>query len=161
MGRQSRPRGAADGRSQQLAFATWQYGVALAPIFGRGVPMRYVWLAFALLISAACHPGPVVDSNPAPAAGGTIAGMVSTTDSTVAVPGRKVTAIEVNKGERFDATTGTNGGYTIKVPGGTYRLEIELRESETLSKRPDQTHVNNGDLDPGRDFVITIRSARQ
>src|SRR4051812_1890413 len=110
--------------------------------------MRYVSLMLALLTSLACHPGPVVDAHPAPSVGGTIAGMVSTADSTVAVPGRKVTAIEVSKGARFDATTGTNGGYTIKVPEGTYRLEIELRESEALAKRPDETHVNNGDLDP-------------
>jgi hypothetical protein len=123
--------------------------------------MRYAPFTLALLIglTAACHPGPVVETKPN-AAGGTIAGMVSTADSTVAVPGRKVTAIEVSKGTRFDTTTGTNGGYTIKVPEGTYRLEIELRPTETLAKRPDETQVNNGDLDPGRDFVITVRPAR-
>jgi hypothetical protein len=123
--------------------------------------MRYAPFMLALLIgsTAACHPGPVIDTN-ASRVGGTIAGMVSTADSTVAVPGRKVTATEVSKGTRFDATTGANGGYTIKVPEGTYRLEIELRGAETLAKRPDDTQVNNGDLDPGRDFVITIRPAR-
>jgi len=123
--------------------------------------MRYAPFTLALLIglTVACHPGPVVETKPN-AAGGTIAGMVSTADSTVAVPGRKVTAIEVSKGTRFDTTTGTNGGYTIKVPEGTYRLEVELRPTEALAKRPDETQVNNGDLDPGRDFVITVRSAR-
>jgi hypothetical protein len=119
--------------------------------------MRYVPFMFVLLFSAACHPGPVVDTRPAPAAGGTIAGLVSTSDSAVAVPGRKVSAINVTSGARFDATTAANGGYTIKVPQGTYRLEIELRPTEALSKRPDDTQVNNGDLDPGRDFVITAR----
>ena len=123
--------------------------------------MRYVPFMLLMLLAAACHPGPVIDTNPGPPAGGTIAGLVSTSDSTVAVPGRKVTAIDVTKGSRFDATTGVNGGYTIKVPQGTYRLEIELRSGETLAKRPDETQVNNGDLDPGRDFVITVRSARR
>ena len=121
--------------------------------------MRYGPILFALFVSTACHPGPVVETNPPPTAGGTIAGRVSTADASVAVPGRKVTAIEVAKGARFDATTATNGGYTIKVPEGIYRLEFELRGAETLSKRPDDTQVNNGDLDPGRDFVITIRPA--
>jgi hypothetical protein len=107
-------------------------------------------------LSAACHPGPVIDTNPN-RVGGTIAGIVTTSDSTVAVPGRKVTAIEVSNGSKYDATTAANGGYTIKVPGGTYRIEIELRAGEALAKRPEQTHINNGDLDPGRDFVITIR----
>jgi Carboxypeptidase regulatory-like domain len=121
--------------------------------------MRYVPLFLALIVAlSACHPGPVVDTTPRPSVGGTIAGIVTTADSTVAVPGRKVTAIEVSSGSRYEATTGVNGGYTIKVPQGTYRIEIELRGGEALAKRPDQTHINNGDLDPGRDFVITIRS---
>jgi hypothetical protein len=120
--------------------------------------MRYAPFTVALLIgfTIACHPGPVVDTNPS-SVGGTIAGMVSTADSSVGVAGRKVTAVDVSKGSRFDTTTSTTGGYTIKVPEGTYRLEIELRASETLSKRPDDTQVNNGDLDPGRDFIITVR----
>jgi hypothetical protein len=114
-------------------------------------------LALAVGLSAACHPGPVIDTTPRRSVGGTIAGIVTTTDSTVAVPGRKVTAIEVSSGSQYDATTGVNGGYTIKVPEGTYRIEIELRGTETLAKRPGQTRINNGDLDPGRDFVITVR----
>jgi hypothetical protein len=121
--------------------------------------MRNVPLVLALIVglSAACHPGPVIDTSPKRSVGGTIAGIVTTSDSTVAVPGRKVTAIEVSSGSHYDVTSGANGGYTIKVPEGTYRLEIELRGGEALAKRPEQTHINNGDLDPHRDFVITIR----
>jgi hypothetical protein len=121
--------------------------------------MRFVPLVLALVVglSAACHNGPVIDPTPNASVGGTIAGIVTTTDSTVAVPGRKVTAVEVKTGSHYDATTGTNGGYTIKVPEGTYRIDIELRDGEALAKRPDETQVNNGDLDPGRDFVITAR----
>jgi len=115
-------------------------------------------LAFAVIVSAACHPGPIVSSGPKqPSVGGTIAGIVKTTDSTVAVPGRKVTAVEGTSGTRYDDTTATNGGYTLKVPEGTYRIDIELRAGESLAKRPDQTHINNGDLDSGRDFTITTR----
>jgi carboxypeptidase family protein len=121
--------------------------------------MRYIPLLLALTVglSAACHPGPIIDTTPQRSVGGTIAGIVTTADSTVAVPGRKVTAIEVSNGSKYEATTGVNGGYTIKVPQGTYRIEIELRGAEALAKRPEETHVNNGDLDAGRDFVITIR----
>jgi len=115
-----------------------------------------VVLALVAGLSAACHPGPVIDTNPN-RVGGTIAGIVTTSDSTVAVPGRKVTAVEVGSGSKYDATTAANGGYTIKVPEGTYRIEIELRSGEALARQPDQTHIKNGDLDPHRDFVITIR----
>jgi hypothetical protein len=119
--------------------------------------MRYLPLALAVMVglSAACHPGPIIDTTPPPSVGGTIAGIVTTTDPAVAVPGRKVSVVDATSGARFDATTATNGGYTIKVPEGTYRIEIELRPGESLAKRPDQTHINNGDLDPHRDFVIT------
>jgi hypothetical protein len=114
-------------------------------------------LAFSLLTSVACHPGPVIDTGPKPqAVGGTIAGIVST-DSNAVVPSRKVTAINTGTGARFDATTGTNGGYTIKVPEGTYRLEVELRPGETLAKQPGETRINKSDLDPQRHFVITIK----
>ena len=113
----------------------------------------------AVLVSAGCHGQPIVNSGPKqPSVGGTIAGMVSASDSTVAVPGRKVTAVEVNTGSRYDSTTSANGGYTIQVPEGTYRVELELRSGETLTKKPEQTRVTNGDLDAGRDFVITVRA---
>ncbi len=107
--------------------------------------------------SAACHPGPIAAKPEI--VGGTIAGIVKTSDASVAVPGRRVSAIEVKTAARVDATTGADGGYTVQVPIGTYRLELELKGSEVLAKQPAQTHVNNGDLDPGRDFVIIARAA--
>jgi hypothetical protein len=114
-------------------------------------------VAVALLTSIACHPKPIVDTGSKPAAiGGTIAGLVST-DGNVALAGRKVTAIETATGTRYEATTATNGGYTIQVPEGTYRLEVQLRDGERVSKQPDETRVNKSDLDSGRDFVITAR----
>jgi carboxypeptidase family protein len=105
-----------------------------------------------LLALGACHPGPVL--TPKEAVGGTIAGIVLT-DGKVAVPDRKVTAVNVTTAARFDATTGANGGYTIKVPEGSYRLEIELRQGETVVKQPGETKIDKSDLDPRRDFLIT------
>jgi hypothetical protein len=110
------------------------------------------------VLSAACHPGPVIDTAPNKV-GGTIAGIVKTADAAVAVPGRKITVIETTTGARHDTTTAANGGYTIQVPEGTYRIEIELRAGETLAKQPGETRVNKSDLDAGRDFVITMRSS--
>jgi Carboxypeptidase regulatory-like domain len=121
---------------------------------------RWIWLVSALA-AAGCHPGPVVNAGAKqPSVGGTIAGVVSTADPAVAVPGRKVTAVETTNGSRYDTTTAANGGYTIKVPEGTYRIEVELRTGEALAKQPDTTKVNNSDLDSGRDFVITAKPAR-
>jgi uncharacterized protein YfaS (alpha-2-macroglobulin family) len=73
---------------------------------------------------------------------------------------RKVTAVHAASGAKFETTTGVNGGYTIKVPQeGRYRIEVELRDGEVITKQPGETDVNNGDLDPGRDFEITVKRA--
>ena len=109
-------------------------------------------LVVALVAAAACHPGPVIGGPKAPV-GGTIAGIVST-ESKQPVPSRVVSAINVTSGARFTATTGVNGGYTIQVPEGTYRLEVELKEGETITKQPGETRINRSDLDPQRHFVI-------
>lgn len=108
----------------------------------------------ALFSTLACHPGPVIDTGPKPVAvGGTIAGIVSAGNAPIA--GRKVTAIETTSGRRYEATTGTNGGYTIKVPQGTYRLELELQSGERVVKQPGETKIDKSDLDTKRDFVIS------
>jgi len=121
---------------------------------------RIVMIAVLLVAGAClagCHPGPIVDNLPKQSVGGTIAGIVTGTDTTNGLIGRKVTAVEVRSGAKYDTTTAANGGYTIQVPEGTYRLEVELRDGETLAKQPSPTRVNNSDLDPHRDFVITVR----
>ena len=117
--------------------------------------MRFCRLVLLIgaLSAAACHPGPIINTG-GNTVGGTIAGIVST-DWKVALPTRKVTAVNVTTGEKFETSTGTNGGYTIKVPQGTYRLEVEVREGEKVTKQPGETKVQSSDLDPQRHFVIT------
>jgi carboxypeptidase family protein len=113
-------------------------------------------LILALVTLGACHPGPVIGSGGQPNVGGTIAGIV-TTDGNTPVAGRKVTVIETTTGARFDATTGVDGGYTIKVPRGTYRIEVQLQGTERVVKQPDPTKIDKSDLDPHRNIVITAR----
>ena len=110
-----------------------------------------------LVTIAGCAPrGPVVDTGARPpGVGGTIAGSVRSTAETTPLSGRKVTAINESTNARFETSTGTSGGYTLKVPSGTYRLDVELRNGESLDSRPDPTDVGVGDIDSARDFVIT------
>jgi hypothetical protein len=121
-------------------------------------------LAAALLaaaaLSAGCHPGPVLKTGAELEVGGTIAGVVTATGGSVALADRKVTATNVGTHSTYDAITNITGGYTIKVPEGTYRVDVEVRNGEVISKRPDDTQINNGDLDPGRDFQITAAASR-
>ena len=111
-----------------------------------------------LAVSVACHPfrGPVIGGT-AQQVGGTIAGIVSATGGTTALASRKVTAINTATQAHYDTTTAANGGYTLKVPEGTYKIEIELRPGESLSKQPGETRINNWDLDSGLDFVVTVK----
>ena len=123
---------------------------------------RFFAAFFAIIILglsvAACHPGPVLSTEPNHV-GGTIAGMVRATDGSVGLTTRKVTIVNTKTGATFEGTTGPNGGYTVKVPEGTYRIEVETRAGEVVTKKPDDTQVDNGDLDSGRDFEITVRRA--
>ena len=111
--------------------------------------------ASALLLSVGCHPSrPVIDPGPRPDVQGTISGIVG--DGTTPLGGRKITAVNVKTGARFDAASTSSGGYTVRVPPGTYRLEFELRAGEALAMAPETTEVDPGDLDAGRNFVVTF-----
>jgi hypothetical protein len=112
--------------------------------------------AAALVVATGCHPQrPVVDTGARPpTVGGTIAGSVRETGPGAPLSGRKVTAINEASGRRFETSTGSN---TLQVPEGKYRLEVELRQGETVATQPDPTDVGVGDIDSARDFVLTVR----
>jgi hypothetical protein len=83
--------------------------------------------------------------------------MVTANDGTTPLGARKVTAINTQSGQRFDVSTTATGGYTVRVPRGIYRLDVVRRSGETLATRPDDTEVDAGDLDAGRNFVLAVR----
>ena len=105
-----------------------------------------------------CRTGtPIVDrGEKPPTQAGTIAGHIRTSGD-AAVVSRVVRAVSVSTGEKFETSTNNAGTYTLKVPPGRYRLEVELRDGERLTKQPEETQVNPSDLDPDRDFVIDVR----
>jgi hypothetical protein len=122
--------------------------------------MKLLQIAGVALLSTACvtHGRAVIDpTSNIEGVGGTIAGAVRASSDTSPLSGRKVIATNEQTGATFAASTAVNGGYTVKVPAGKYRLDVELRAGESLEKRPDPTDVNVGDLDPDRDFVLTVR----
>jgi uncharacterized protein YfaS (alpha-2-macroglobulin family) len=65
--------------------------------------------------------------------------------------------VNTETGARFDTSTATNGGYTIQVPKGSYRIELELRAGETIAKQPSRIDINTGDLDASENFVVARR----
>jgi hypothetical protein len=114
-------------------------------------------LVLAALAAAACRPGtPIVNTDPMKATTpGTIAGSARSTAGDP-LPDRRVEAVDAKTGQRWAAQTGVTGGYSIKVPPGHYRLEIQLREGETVVKEPGEIDINTGDLDPNMDVVVRV-----
>ena len=123
-------------------------------------PMRLMssFAVLLLLVLAACAVrGPVAGGGDKPAnVGGTISGIVRTSSDTP-LSGRQVTAVNVATGQRIETSTGMNGGFTMKVAPGHYRLEVELRAGEVVATQPDEVHITTSDLDAGRNFVITTK----
>jgi hypothetical protein len=109
-----------------------------------------------LMLSSGCaarHGRPIIGGSTVPNPTGTISGTVTSSTGTP-LEGRRVSAINMATEAHFEATTSGNGGYTIKVPTGRYRLEVELRGGDQLARQPDQTNVNAGDVDEQLNFVV-------
>lgn len=128
--------------------------------------MTGLWLSvgiLALMLSGGCRRGvPVVDLGPKPPdAQGTITGIVRGPEGTTPVIGRMVEIVNAETGERHSTRTSDNGGFTIKLPAGKYRLELPLKEGETLVKRPGVIDLGKGDIDSRIEFVLAaVRVSR-
>jgi hypothetical protein len=102
-------------------------------------------LATSVLAGTGCHPTTTVVTTTSAAIGGTIAGVVhGPVDD--ALGDRDVSIVNIETGERYQTTTGPNGGYSMRVPPGSYRLEVQLRQREKLSA-DSPTILISGDAD--------------
>jgi hypothetical protein len=110
-----------------------------------------------LALSGGCidmrHRRPIVGGTVVPNPTGTISGTVTSSAGTP-LDGRRVSAIDIATEMHYDVTTASNGGFTIKVPLGHYRLEVELRGGEQIVQQPEQTHITTADVDAQMNFVI-------
>ena len=88
-----------------------------------------------------------------PTTPGTIGGIVKSPGGEPIV-GRTVNAVEVKTAQRYRVVTSSNGGFSIRVPPGEYRLEVELREGERVLQDPGTMRIHRSDLDANRDVVI-------
>jgi hypothetical protein len=141
-------------------------GVMNVRVLARAAQNRYrphgaalTWLTVGLLTLitiAGCRRGvPVLDTGARPAdAQGTITGTVRGPDSASSIDGRVVEVVNVETNERQRATTNTAGGFTFKVKPGNYRIELPLRNGESLVRAPGVMHVNRTDIDAHADFII-------
>ena len=84
---------------------------------------------------------------------GTIGGILSAVGGE-RLAGRGVHAIPVGGSERYSAVTSVTGGFSIKVPPGEYRLEVDLREGEKVVRSPGVININRSDLDANLEIVV-------
>jgi len=100
----------------------------------------------------------VADAGPKPPTpAGTISGQLQTPGNGAAVVGRTVTAINNADGQRYGVRTNNTGGFTIRVPPGSYRIEVEQRPGEVVAGAPTDQKVGPSDIDAR--LVITVGPA--
>ena len=116
--------------------------------------------AFGLCVisGSGCHPRTIVVSTSSAAVGGTIAGVV-TGPADRALADRTVTVVDIDTGAHFQTATGQNGGYTLRVPPGKYRLEIQLRENERTTEKDAPILVVSGGIDVQKH--VDVNQSRQ
>jgi hypothetical protein len=116
-------------------------------------------LGVSLLLAAGCRPGqPLIDlSEHNKLARGTIGGILQGAGGGDPFQGRRVQAVDLSTGARYSAVTNVTGGFSIEVPPGTYRLEVELREGEAVVKDPGKIHINKSDLDANLVVEVGVR----
>lgn len=131
-------------------------------IAGAAVSLGIGVALLAVFSGSGCRLGvPVVDPGERPpAVNGTISGRVMGVDDSARLVGRRVEAINVDTGTRASVTTASTGGFSLKVPPGTYRLSVELHEGETLPNPPGPITINASDMDANIELVVSTTVAR-
>ena len=108
---------------------------------------------------AACRTGvPVLDANAGPpSVMGTITGTVSGADGSAPIAGRRISAVNVETGERTAGVTSDTGGFTFKLAPGRYRVEVELLAGESLVRDRGEFKLSKSELQHDVDLRIGSR----
>jgi hypothetical protein len=125
---------------------------------------RLAWVVAILVIAiagvagVACRRGvPVLDAGEKPpTVDGTISGRVMTENDASRLASRRVEVVNLSTGDRRAVSTSSDGGFTMKVPPGKYRLQVELRPGEAIAKAPETIDINPSDMDNDIEIVISV-----
>ena len=124
------------------------------------------WLTvgiLALLMVTACRRGGSdIDTAPQPsAADGTLSGTVRGSAGVNPIDGRRVEVVNVDTGERQRATTNVAGGFSFRLRPGKYRVELALRDGESLIRQPGVIDLDRSEADTQAHFVVgSVRVSR-
>ncbi len=124
-----------------------------------------VWLlagSAALVLVASCGRAlPAVSASAqASAAHATIKGTVRGAEANSPVSGRTVSIVDLKTGERRSVQTTSTGAFAVDLPAGEYRLDVDIRDGETVLKHPNVVALDAG-VDSHVEFVVaSARLAR-
>jgi hypothetical protein len=111
-------------------------------------------LAAELCSGPGCRPPITIVRISSAAIGGTLAGVV-TGPADVTLADRTVTIVNVETGEQYQTATGQTGGYSLRVPTGTYRLTVQLRPGERLAEMEPTIVLTTGNRETHTDVTVT------
>jgi hypothetical protein len=98
---------------------------------------------------------PSVGTSPEPVLPeGILSGTVRSPAGTSPAGARTVEVVNVATGERQRTSTSNAGSFTFKLKPGQYRVELTLRDGESLVKQPGVIDVNHSDAGAHADFVV-------
>jgi hypothetical protein len=120
-------------------------------------------ILLSVLSLTACRPGLPSSDTPASITppDSTITGTVRGPESSTAIEGRLVEALNVDTGEVQRDTTSSTGHFTFRLRPGKYRVEITLHDGESLIKHPGVMDLNRSDVDAHADFLVgVVRTSR-
>jgi hypothetical protein len=115
------------------------------------------WLGIgllALLSTAGCNAGVEIERLNAGQA--VISGTVRGSDKDAPVEGRAVDVVNVDTNETQRLTTDNAGGFRLAVRPGKYRVQLSLRDGESLLQAPGVMTVAPDHADAHADFVVGI-----
>lgn len=118
----------------------------------------FAWLAVGLLTllgAGACSRGIAAGRNDGSGeAHATITGSVRGFQSGIGGAGRTVDVVNLDTNERHRLTTDQAGAFVLTVMPGKYRVELALRDGESLMQAPGVVSVGRSASDAHADFVV-------
>ena len=118
-----------------------------------------LWLSLGiatLLFGVGCRrvPPPVDVSAMTRPTATVVTGVVRAAEGSASVAGRTVEIVNTATGERRTVRTTDNGGFALAVPAGRYRVDVTLRDGETIVKRPGILDMERGPVGSPVEFVV-------
>jgi hypothetical protein len=116
-----------------------------------------------LVVAGGCLRGvPPVDLAAQPSdARSTITGVIRGPEGSSPQAGRHVQIVNTETGTRNSVRTGENGDFTIQLPAGKYRIDLPLKDGETLVQSPGIVDLDKGSVDAPLEFVLSpVRASR-